>query len=109
MADEQIRDLERQSALGDSEAQQRLIASASARTRAGIGQLEVEYLQAVLDIHETMFDNWNAWDAVSNAKNSLMELNEKFTDMGLSKTYLREEVIGKNAVNDDGSWYSSNC
>ena len=106
MSDAEIRDLERRVAAGDSSAIPQL---ASARTRAGIGQLEVEYLQAVLDIHETMFDNWNAWDAVSNAKSALSELNEKFTDMGLAKTYLREEVIGKNAVNDDGSWYSSNC
>ena len=74
MADEQIRDLERQSALGDSEAQQRLIAI---RNRSGLSNLHVDYFKDYLDLTDELLKRCSEADKRDSGE---PDANEEYED-----------------------------
>ena len=131
MADEQIRDLERQSALGDSEAQQRLIAI---RNRSGLSNLHAEYFQEYLKLTDELVeacgvaDKRHPWipeeerdieddesfydsylssmrsvfrNIERNFQNRLDILNMTFISLGLNQSTIRSKFPARDAITMD--------
>ena len=74
MADKQIRDLERQAALGDSEAQQRLIAI---RNRSGLSNLHADYFKDYLELTDELLKRCSEADKRNSGE---PDANEEYED-----------------------------